>query len=116
MLKPGFKSANIGLTNHFSVPLDEEDRFNNLFNLNIAEGGQIGDGVKLEAGRWYEVVLHWDLSKRECRVMVDGRQVLVAPQNRVGAGADYLRIRSTAPDRDEAGLLIESVEADVSGG
>lgn len=33
MLKPGFSGALLGLTDHFSVPFDAEDRFFNLFNL-----------------------------------------------------------------------------------
>jgi hypothetical protein len=116
MLRTNFKSAIIGLTDHFSVPFDEEDRFNNLFNLRIDEGGRLGDGVKLETGRWYELVLEWDTVRRECRVMIDGRQVLTAIQNRHGDSVSYLRLRSTAPDKDDAGLLIESVDVDVAEG
>ena len=112
--KPGFKSADIGLTDHFSVPFDEEDRFHNLYTLSIDEGGRLADAIKLETGRWYELELQWDSSRRECRVIVAGRQVAVVPRNRDGNGASYLRMRSTAPDKDEAGMLIEYVEADVS--
>ena len=111
MLRPGFKSANIGLTDHFSVPFDDEDRFNNLFNLSIDEGGRLAQAIKLETGRWYDLVLQWDSSRRECRVIVDGRQIAVVPQSHDGVGASYLRLRSTAPDTDEAGMLIEHVEA-----
>jgi hypothetical protein len=114
MLRPGFKSANIGLTDHFSVPFDDEDRFHNLFNLSIDEGGRLAEAIKLETGRWYGLELQWDISRRDCRVIVDGRQVAVVPQNHHGDGASYLRLRSTAPDKDEAGMLIEYVEADVS--
>ena len=114
LLRPGFKSANIGLTDHFSVPFDEEDRFHNLFNVSIDQGGILANGLKLETGRWYELDLQWDTSKRECRVIVDGRKVAVVPQNRDGKGASYLRLRSTAPVKDESGMLIEYVEADVS--
>jgi len=114
LLRPGFKSANIGLTDHFSVPFDEEDRFLNLFNLGIDEGGRLADAVKLETGRWYEVELQWDRSRRECRIVVDGRQVAVLPQRREGEGVNYLRLRSMARGTDEGGMLIEQVEADVS--
>jgi len=41
---------------------------------------------------------------------------LTAPQNRHGDSVSYLRLRSTAPDKDDAGLLIESVDVDVAEG
>jgi hypothetical protein len=114
LLRPGFKAANIGLTDHFSVPFDEEDRFQNLFNVSIDEGGHLAEAVKLETGRWYQFELEWDQSRRECRVLVDGRQAALIPQHRAGEGANYLRLRSMAQVTDEAGMLIEQVEADVS--
>jgi hypothetical protein len=111
MLKPGFKSLNIGLTDHFSAPFDEEDRFHNLFNVSIDEEGRLAKTVKLEASRWYELELRWNTARRECRIVVAGRQVAVVPQNRAGEGAGYLRLRSMASSKDQAGILIELTEA-----
>lgn len=113
-LKTGFQGASIGLTDHFSVPFDYESQFFNLFNLDIGPNGQVGDG-RITPGGWHELRLDWDTSKHECLVALDGRQVQVLPLNRMSRfGANYFRIRSTAQSTDDAGLLIESIEADTS--
>lgn len=39
LLKTGFSGGLIGLTDHFSVPFDTEDRFHNLFNLELSRSG-----------------------------------------------------------------------------
>jgi hypothetical protein len=45
---------------------------------------------------------------------VDGRSTGVLPLLRETAGVCYLRLRSTAEQTDNAGFLVESVEADIS--
>lgn len=110
LLRPGFKSLNIGLTDHFSTPFDEEDRFHNLFNVSIDEG-RLAKTVLLKASKWYELELRWNTARRECRIVVDGHQVAVVPQNRAGEGAGYLRLRSMASSKDQAGMLIERTDA-----
>ncbi len=114
LLRPGFAGSLVGLTDHFSVPFDQQDKFYNLYNLNIGPGGRLAKGEQLQPDRWYSLQLDWDGAKRECRVSVDGRQVAVLPQLREGEGASYLRLRSTAEESDGAGMFVESVEADVS--
>ena len=39
------------------------------------------------------------------------KKVATLPLRKETAGANYLRIRSTAPETDDAGMLVESVEA-----
>jgi hypothetical protein len=133
-LNPGFAGALVGLTDHFSVPFDLEDRFNNLFNLDLgvrsgpvrasavrsepvrtsASRRNYEQGARLTPGRWHDLLLEWDCAGRECRVLVDGRSTGVLPLLRETAGVCYLRLRSTAEQTDNAGFLVESVEADIS--
>jgi len=113
MLKSGFAGANLGLTDHYSVPWDDEDRFFNVFNLPIASDGQILPGVKIESGKWHDVELAWNLDGRKCTVSLDGRSVGTLQDNRRSEGINYLRLHTTA-DQSDAGLLLRRVAADVS--
>ncbi|MBM3235430.1 exo-alpha-sialidase [Candidatus Poribacteria bacterium] len=122
--KGDFNGALVGITDHFSVPFDQEDIFYNLFNLQIGHflalprqqggsSGQIAEGIKLTTGHWYTIELNWDCIKRKCTVSLDGRQVLVLPQLRDTDGACYLRLRSTSEQTDDAGFLVEYVEGSL---
>lgn len=113
-LKPGFGGAMVLITDHFSVPFDGEDEFYSLYNLQIGPDGQLAKGEKLETDRWYTVQFDWNCAKHECCVSLDGRRVAVLPELRMSDGACYLRLRSTAEQMDNAGFLVEYVEADVS--
>ncbi len=112
LIRPGFKGGRIALTDHFSVPFDSEDVFNNLVNLPITVGSKLGSAA-LKPGRWYDVELVWDAGKRTCRVLVDGKQSAALTHSRSAKYVNYLRITSTASNTDDAGFLIESVRADV---
>jgi hypothetical protein len=111
MMREGFKGARIGLTDHFSVPWDEEDRFYNVFNLNISADGEIVPAVKLEPGKWQELELDWD--GRDGRITLDGEKTGELQANRLSDGVNYLRICSTAAEPD-SGLLVSRVAVDVS--
>jgi BNR repeat-like domain len=113
MLRDGFQGALIGLTDHYSAPFDAEDQFFNLYNFRIGAGGQLARGGKLALDHWLTLEAQWDTSRRNAHVFVDGRPVAILPLLRDSYGACYLRIRSTAP-KDEAGLLVDSVDADTS--
>lgn len=113
MLRPGFGGTLVGLTDHFSVPWDLEDRFYNVFNFLIPANGRIFSSFKLASGRWYEITFDWDTNRRQCRVSVDGREVGVLQDIRTSFGANYLRLRSVSEEPD-AGLLIRNVNVDVS--
>ena len=113
-LNPGFGGARIGLTDHFSVPFDPEDRYHNLFNLTIESGGKVGE-EKLTLGEWHTLSLKWHGgATQQCGVLVDGRVAGTLSQERRAAGINYLRLCSTADGTDAAGLLIESVSASIS--
>ena len=116
LLKPGFAGARIGITDHFSVPLDPLDVNYNLYNLAIGSAGEVSSSSRLRLGHWYTVDIEWDGDKSQARVIADGKFIADIPQTRMSVGASYLRVVSTAPAGPDAGLLIESVRADVSAG
>jgi hypothetical protein len=112
-LNPGFAGARIGLTDHFSVPFDPEERYYNLFNLTVGAEGRLSHG-EITPGEWHAVQLDWNCAKLECKVSVDGRPVETLPMQRRSTGVNYLRITSTADPTDTAGMVIDSVAASVS--
>jgi len=112
-LRPGFGGANLGLTDHFSVPWDVEDQFFDVFNIALPASGQVLPNVKLEPGRWYELTFAWDTEARRCRISVDGKFAGLVQDDRWAEGINYLRLRSLSVKPD-AGLEIGSVRADVS--
>jgi len=114
-LNAGFAGARLGLTDHFSVPFDAEDRIYNLYNFEIGPNGELAGGKKLEPGAWHDFEFDWDNSRGECRVTSDGRPIATLHLTReAAAGVSYLRLVSTAEQTDQAGLLVESVDANVA--
>lgn len=114
MARPGFAGALIGITDHFSVPFDLEDRFHNLFNLEIGPDGRMLGRPALAPPRWHELLLEWSCAKRRCRVEVDGKLIGTLPLLRETTGPCYLRLRSTAEGVDTAGLLVDSAAVDLA--
>jgi len=114
-LKPGFRGVRIGLTDHFSVPFEDLDGIYNPYSLEILPNGKLAEG-NLEPGRWHNLQFAWDCDKQEARVLSDGHQLAVLRQTRETLGLNYLRLVSTADPSDPAGLLVESVNVDVSQG
>lgn len=98
----------VGLTDHFSVPFDDEDEFHNLYNLRLGL-----TGIDVKPGRWHELELRWRGTERECTVKLDGRTVSTLPLLRETLGACYLRLRSLADGTDRAGWLVASAEVEV---
>ena len=121
LLKKGFGGGLINFTDRFIYPNDA-DLSKLVFSLPVSADGAIGN-ARLEYDRWYTVDFAWHVESRppqggwpgECRVNVDGQGVAVLPQlNRAKTGLSYLRLHSTAPVTDTAGLMIEQVSADVA--
>jgi len=110
MTRPGFAGALIGLTDHFSTPFDLEDHLNNVFNLRIGPN----EVVDLPPGRWHDLELRWSVWQQSCRVLVGGKLAATLPMSRFGRYPSYLRLRSLAEETDPAGLLVETVEVQVS--
>jgi hypothetical protein len=115
LINPGFQGALLGLTDHFSVPFDDEDVFFNVFNLRLAPGDQISKALGTNV--WHDMELDWDCNRQEVRVTVDAHQVALMRQMRIpqNQGISYLRLRSVGESGDDAGFMIESVDVAVSG-
>jgi hypothetical protein len=84
-LAPNFAGALVGLTDHFSVAFDEQDRFCNVFNLDIGPGGKLAEGVQVPTGRWADLVFSWDCDlQRQCSVTMNGRWAATEEPERLG--------------------------------
>ncbi|MBI2438361.1 MAG: exo-alpha-sialidase [Lentisphaerae bacterium] len=117
MLTPGFGAGRLALTDHFSVPYDQEDKFYNMFNLPVClEAPPTGWGAALRAGQWHDVELRWAIGNRECRLLLDNHEAGVCPLRREGSGISYLRLSSLSGKPETGAMLLESVSADVSAG
>jgi hypothetical protein len=114
-IEPRFVGALVGITDHFSVAFDEQDRFCNVYNLAIGANGAVEGGGFVEPGRWHDLAFEWDcIDQRRCAIHVNGRPLTQVIMRRETAGPCYLRVRSTALSQDPAGLKIASVNADVT--
>jgi len=110
---PGFGGVLLGLTDHFSVPFDDQDRFWNVFNLDVGPGGVLPEGTHVQPRRWHELLFEWDCdSQRQCGVRLNGRPLVQLGMKRETPGLSYLRLRSSAVGQD-AGFQVESVAVDV---
>jgi hypothetical protein len=115
MLNKGFDGGHIALNDHCFNPCDDNGERAAIFTMPIKRNGQLGAGPRLEPGRWYEVRLDWDLSKRRCNVLIDNDQAVALKQHKAtGNGICYLRLRSTAEKVDPAGYLVDSVSVDLT--
>lgn len=114
-LQEGFGGAVISLMDRFFNPIDPNGDIKAVFTLPIKPDGGVSIRNSLEQGVWHSLQFEWDVSKRQCVVAVDGAPaVYLAPSYPAGRGINYVRIRSTAPSPDLAGLLIERVAVDVT--
>lgn len=110
MLKNEFGGVLIGLTDHFSVPFDEEAVSYNLFNLEIEKDGKLkGSQTILKPLRWYEMVLKWDCPAGNLTVLLDNDHVADLEIQHKNPSVSYLRLFSTAEKADQ-GLLVEYVK------
>lgn len=112
-LRQGFHGALVGLTDHFSPPFDEEDLFNNVWNIQVDADLRLSTGAQAKPNQWHDLMLRWDCAERNARIELDGQPAGAAPQLRSTTGICYLRLRSTAETTD-AGFLVETVKVEVS--
>ncbi len=114
MVKDGFGGANITLMDRFFDPTDPTGEIEAPFNLAIQPDGHISIAHALTPNTWHTLRLRWSLPERTCVVSVDGVEKVWLPQAyREPMGVNYIRIRATAGNIDDQGLLLESVEASV---
>ncbi|HWR13438.1 MAG TPA: sialidase family protein [Terriglobales bacterium] len=114
MLRDGFGGNTLGLTDHYSVPFDGRDVFHNVFNFPIRPDGVLL-GKKLTVNVWHDLEFRWDTARRVCTVQVDGKRIGSVDSQHVSRGINYLRFHAT-PEEPDSGLLVQSVQADVSEG
>ncbi len=114
MLQPGCGQANIALGDRAFNPTDNNGEKYAQFNLPVGADGRLGNGPRLESGRWYSLDLAWDLSAQVCKARLDGRPVVQLKLNfETPNGVSYLRLRSLAARPDPAGFLVESVAVKI---
>ncbi len=114
LIEDGNQGFNIGLTDHFSVPFDYEDVLHNVFDLVVGADGDIKGGIRLKHGIWHEVNFGWDCDRHRCETVIDGKMTTVLRLRRETEGVSYLRVHASADDPEVGGLIIGSVEANVS--
>lgn len=111
-INAGFGGGQISLADRLFDPTDDQGEQKAIFQLPVTSDGQVCSG-ELTPGRWYELKLQWDIKRRHCVVIVDNQTVGSLPlKNHSINGVSYLRLRSTAQNRDVEGMLIESVKVD----
>lgn len=112
MLRDSFGGDTLlGLTDHYSVPFDDQDTFYNDFNIPINANGHLLS-VTLTPNRWHDLELSWDTARRECVVAVDGERAGSVQAQRISDGINYVRFHPMS-DGPDGGLLLKWVDADV---
>ena len=103
-LERGFGGAALSLDESFFDPADDAGLGDAVFRLPIPDSGVLG-AAHLESGKWHKVTLRWDAKRHTCAVLVDGASVVTLSAGKAAA-VSYLRVRSTAPHPDPAGMLV----------
>jgi BNR repeat-like domain len=114
LVQEGFGGATLALLDRFFNPTDARVDTEGVFTLPVQPDGHISIAKTLEPGAWQTLRFEWDLPQRTCVIHIDDEPaVYLKPAYRDPVGINYLHIRSTATEIDQAGLLIESVSVDV---
>ncbi|MHC4878422.1 MAG: sialidase family protein [Planctomycetota bacterium] len=120
LLRKGFKGGSISLVDVFYPPSDNAGDQAAMYRFEIPQDGRIGTSTVLQADTWYDVKLQWtgteDKAAHECRVSINGTLLpeRLPLKNASRNGICYVRFRSTAPDEDLAGWLVESIKANIT--
>jgi len=115
-IEPGFEGAHFTLTDHFDLPGLPRDA---SFPLRIMPNGRVkiigSGGIWLDTpgdlipGKWHVLHLSWNCRTGQAILRLDGTEIAVMEQYVRTRGICYLRLRSTAPSTDPAGLYLRSV-------
>jgi len=119
-IEPGFQGAHFTLSDHFDLPGLPRDA---SFPFQVMPNGRvriIGSGGSwldapgdLAPAKWHELQLVWNCHTGQAILKLDGTEIAVLEQYVRARGLCYLRVRSTAPTTDAAGLYIGSVKVEV---
>jgi hypothetical protein len=114
LLQPGCQGVSLALADRHIQPTDNVGEKKVVFSVPIAADGRLPSGTALTPGQWHTITLNWNLDEHRCQVLLDDRPVgNLAALSEDSPGISYVRFRSTAPTTDMAGMLIESVRANV---
>jgi hypothetical protein len=112
-LLPGGGGGRICLVDRWFNPTDPVVRDDAMVVLTIPGDGRLGDGVRLEPGRWHELRFDWsDSQSARCQLTIDGTPTsltlpLVGPSIN---GISYVHFQALSDEEDLQGFLVESVE------
>lgn len=117
-IEPKFQGAHITLSGHYDLPgLARDACFPIQINakgrimLNGSGGTWLATPGDLTPGKWHEIKFTWDCTNHEALLELDGQEIGRLHQYVCTDGVCYLRLRSTAPTTDDAGMYLRSVEA-----
>jgi len=115
LLREGFGGAAVSLMDRFFDPTDPNGEHEAVFSLPIRPDGHISVNEVIKVGDWHTLRIQWDAPGRTAVVYVDEEARVYLPRSyREPRGINYLRMRSTAPEVDAAGMYIDYVTVDVS--
>lgn len=68
----------------------------------------------IERDHWTTLQCDWDILQRKCTVSIEGKTIAELKMvNTKSRFVNYLRLKSTAPDVDNAGILIDNIQVDI---
>ena len=84
-----------------------------VFRLDFDSAGKVGSQV-LKPDRWHDVSFHWNLSRGECQISIDGEPATtLSLLNPTLNGISYVRFRGALQQLDPAGFLVDHVDVTV---
>ena len=112
-LRPSFAGSSFALADRFYDPTDLAGERQALYDLRLSSYRQVMSGPALEANRWYQLKLRWNVETKLCDVAIDGTEYSKLPMlNDSVEGPNYLRLRSLAQTPDD-GFLVEAVDVEI---
>jgi hypothetical protein len=118
-LRKGFRGGALSLVDGFYPPSDNAGERAAMYKLEIPADGKLFSGALLKPDRWIDVKLAWngteDPTVHGCQFTIDGipQKPPLPLRHPSRNGVCYARFRSTAPEEDLAGFLVEFIKADV---
>lgn len=111
MIPDGSAGGSVALVDRFFDPTDDAGEAEAMVRLPLSVGSKLGD-VVIAPRKWMTLSLSWDADAATCRVSIDDRHAADVPFSHPTVnGFSYLRLRSTAGALDEAGWMVDRVEA-----